>query len=98
MHKHKWRLTSTSIYNTPPGTIQIFRKCKCCEIRKDILEPSDGLMAIDIPIVVKSPCVFHRWKTMRDYLYCVDTSLGKVQVEAKLQKCSRCSNIKVKVN
>lgn len=97
MHKHKWRLTSTSRYNTPPGTIQIFRKCKCGEIKKDILEPSEGLVGVDIPIIVKSLCIFHRWKTMRDYLYCLDTDVGKIHVNGRLQKCSKCSNIKIKI-
>ena len=98
MHKHKWRLTHTDSYNTPPGTIQIYRKCRCGEIHKEVIDPSNGLVSSDIPIVVKTPCrCFHKWKTIRDYTYFLDTSIGKISIYGFLQKCSYCKNIRIKI-
>ena len=98
MHKHKWRLTHTDSYNTPPGTTQIYRKCNCGEIYKEVVEPSDGLIGLDIPIIVKTPCkFFHKWKAVRDYSYFLDTSFGKISIHGVLQRCSYCNNIRISI-
>jgi hypothetical protein len=97
MHSHKWRLTSTSGYNTTPGVMEIYRKCTCGDVRKDTIEPSEAMISADIPIIVKSKCIFHRWKRKRDYIYCIDTSVGKIQVYGVLQQCSKCKDIRIEI-
>lgn len=96
LHKHKWMLTGASGYELPPGELKVYRRCKCGEFKEEILRPAGGMTKEDLPIMVKNNCLIHFWRTIRNYSYFIPTDLGKIEVKASVQKCTKCNNIRIK--
>lgn len=96
LHKHKWVLTGASGYELPPGEIKVYRRCTCGETTEEIIKTAGGMVREDLPVTVKNRCLVHIWRNVRDYTYFIHTDLGKIQANAKLQKCTRCNNIRIK--